>query len=177
MRWTGWILTAVAIGYVGVASGQPACPECGGQSAAWAALSGPAGCSPPGLSLSAWRGPSCCCTNQRPCCDNAWDGYCEHHARVQAFWTQVGVPKYRCCPPAMVRAQTGGYTVCSDCPAPTVQPTSSPATSTSAPSLRPAPSLAPIPVPSVAPTPSVAPVPASPKTETPKPSVAPIPVR
>ena len=177
MRWTGWILTAIVVGYVGVASGQPICTECGGRSLAWQALSGEACCSPPGLALSAWRGPSCCCTNQRPCCDNAWDGYCEHHARVQAFWTQVGVPKHRCSS-VMLRTQTRGYAVCSQCPAATaaVQPTPSPATATPAPSVRPTASPPPIPVPdssSVRPTPSAAPVPALPKDETPKAPVAP----
>jgi hypothetical protein len=184
MRWTGWILTAIVVGYVGVASGQPTCTECGGRSLAWQALSGEACCSPPGLALSAWRGPNCCCTNQRPCCDNAWDGYCEHHARVQAFLTQVGVPKYRCSP-VMLRAQTRGYTVCSECPAATaaVQPPPSPATTTPAPSVRPTSSPPPIPAPSnvapvpdsssVRPTPSVAPVLVSPRNEPPKSAVAP----
>ena len=49
MRWSGWILAAMVVGYAGVASGgQPGCVGCGGRSAAWLALSGEAGCSPPG---------------------------------------------------------------------------------------------------------------------------------
>jgi len=31
-----------------------------------------------------------CCEDRRPCCDNAWAGYCEHRAKVDAFWSRVG---------------------------------------------------------------------------------------
>ncbi len=157
MRWSGWILAAAVVGYAGVASGQPGCVGCGGRSAAWLALSGEAGCSPPGYSLSAWVGPRCCCANQQPCCDNAWDGYCEHHARVQAFWAQVGVPKCRCCPAAMPRMQMRVYTVCPECSPSANQPTASPS------AVQPTPSLAPIPAPSKeAPKSPLPPIPDSP---------------
>ena len=170
MRWSGWILAAMVVGYAGVASGQPGCVGCGGRSAAWLALSGEPGCSPPGLSLSAWAGPSCCCANQRPCCNNAWDGYCEHHARVQAFWTQVGVRKCRCCPPVMPRMQVRVFTVSPD-------KDDSPifvdhgfaavpakiGTVPSPPVVQPTPSLAPVPAPSnEAPKPPLRPTPDSP---------------
>ena len=172
MRWTGWFLAAIVVGYAGVAGGQPCCQECGGYSMGWGPLSGEACCSPPGLSLSAWR-PSCCCGNQRPCCDNAWDGYCVHHARVQAFWAQVGVPKVRCYPMAVQRAPARAYTVYSEGAPPTAQPTPSPAATTPAPSERP--SLAPVPEPSnAAPMPPAAPAPASPAAR-PAPADVPIP--
>lgn len=38
-----------------------------------------------------------CCETPRHCCDNAWAGYCEHRAKVDAFWSGVGVPKPRRC--------------------------------------------------------------------------------
>jgi hypothetical protein len=190
MRWTGWILVVIVVGSVGVAGGgQPCCPECGEYAAVWGPLSGEAGCSPPGLALSAWRGPSCCCANQQPCCDNAWDGYCQHHARAQAFWTQVGVPKTRCCPCYMPRTQ---MTVCGGCPQcspATVQPTPSPAADAPAPSVQRIPAMTPVPEPSDgAPTtplprgpalPSVQPAPAAkPRpdsaTGSPKPSATPV---
>jgi len=140
MRWTGWIL-AIVVGYTGQASGgQPGCVGCGGESAGWqasqGALSGEACCSPPGYSGHT-ANAGCCYVNSRPCCDNAWDGYCEHHARVQAFWSRVGVPKTRCYPSAMPRMPMRPY---SECSAPTVQRT---------------PAVAPVPAsPSVSPTPS-----------------------
>jgi hypothetical protein len=34
-----------------------------------------------------------CCENTHPCCNNAWAGYCEHRAKVQAFWAKVGTPR------------------------------------------------------------------------------------
>ena len=142
MRWTGWILAAIVGGYAGLASGgQPGCAGCGAGSAGWqayqGALGGEACYSPPGYSSGYMAHPGNCGANQRPCCNNAWDGYCEHHARVQAFWTQVGVPKTRCCPAVMPRMP---MTPCSECSAPTVQRT---------------PAVAPLPaLPSTPPTPS-----------------------
>ena len=83
MRWTGWVLaTAVIAGCAGQASGgQPGCVGCAGGAALgqpnYASLSGEACCSPNGYSgVSAI--PGCCCSQSQPCCNNAWDGYCEH---------------------------------------------------------------------------------------------------
>jgi len=153
MQWTGWVLAVMAMGYASVASGQGGCSGCSGYyrgTAAWAALSGPPGCSPPGLSLSAWNGPVCCCANQNPCCDNAWDGYCAHHARVQAFWTRVGTgaPAPRCCPGVPRRTLAEAYagrrcvSGCQQpCPcqqsAPTAVPTRAAPTATPAPAVEP----------------------------------------
>lgn len=87
MRWTGGVFAAMVlvVGTTGAApAGQPGCMNCNRTAAnsPWAAeaCAAPAGftCTPG------------CCEERRPCCDNAWDGYCEHHARVQAFWACVG---------------------------------------------------------------------------------------
>ena len=100
MRSTGWILAmAMVAGSIGSASGGQPCGGCIGgaapQQANHAFLGGEACCSPTGYAgYSAL--PGCCCENDQPCCNNAWDGYCEHHAKVQAFWAHVGTPKPRC---------------------------------------------------------------------------------
>lgn len=95
MRWIGWILAAAMIaGYaVPVSGGQPGCAGCGGRSTG--GLDGEACCSPPGYSTTV-QNCARCCVKPNSCCDNAWDGYCDHYARVQAFWAQVGVPKSYC---------------------------------------------------------------------------------
>ena len=189
MRWTGWILAAMTVGCAGMASGQPCCQECGAYSMGWGPLSGEACCSPPGFSLSAWRGPCCCCANQQPCCNNAWDGYCAHHARAQAFWAQVGVPKGRgSCACATPRMPAGGCVTCSGGSAPTSQPMTPPAVVAPAAGTPPATSLAPAagpskeaPMPSLGPnsgSPSARPVPPPPPIpdsshQTPKPSAMP----
>jgi hypothetical protein len=106
MRWTGWIMAAAMVaGCAGQASGgQPGCVGCVGGSALWqpnlASLSGEACCSPNGYSgVSAI--PGHCCVPSQPCCANAWDGYCEHKARVQAWVNRIGTPSprwYPCAP-------------------------------------------------------------------------------
>ena len=112
MRWTGWILAAIAVGCASVASGgQPCCQGCGGCGVrCWGPLSGEACCSPPGLSLSAWGGPSCCCGNQCPCCDNAWDGYCH----IMPGFRRVG-PRSGCRKPSLLPvryARSAGEGLC-----------------------------------------------------------------
>jgi hypothetical protein len=173
MRWTGWILAAIAVVHTGLASGgQPGCAGCGGGSAGWqgyqGALSGEACYSPPGYSTGYAAHPGNCGENQRPCCNNAWDGYCAHHARVQAFWTQVGVPKTRCCPAAVRRMP---MRPCAESSAPAVQQTPAVAPVPASPSApQPTPAAAPLPPPpSPPPTPPPAPVP-PPPGEPPTPS-------
>jgi hypothetical protein len=125
MRWTDWILTAAMVAVcVGQANGQSGCRGCGGGTAAWQSnsmyLAGEACLSPPGYAGGiAMSG--CYCGPSQPCCDNAWAGYCCHHAKVQAFLTRIGVPKVRCYPgsPKAVMPAAG----CVECPDPTEQPT------------------------------------------------------
>jgi hypothetical protein len=157
MRATGWILaTALIAGLVATANGgQSGCAGCIGAGGPWpvnvAALSGEACCSPNGYAGHSAL-PGCCCTNHRPCCDNAWDGYCEHHARVQAFWTRVGTgaPVPRCCPGVPRRTLAEAYAgrrCVSDCQqpcpcqqsAPTAVPTRAAPTATPAPAVEPTP--------------------------------------
>ena len=91
MRMTSRILTAAfVVGIIGVASlVQAGCTGCSG-SADYGnpALGAEPCCSPPGYCMA----PGCC-EVYKPCCDNAWAGYCEHKAKVQAFWARVGVKK------------------------------------------------------------------------------------
>lgn len=97
MRWMCWIAAMMLLGvFSGMAQGAGA--DCGCRGAApmglpsYAALCGGACCSPTGFALS----PGCC-EYAKPCCENAWAGYCEHRAKVDAFWSRVGVPKgHRC---------------------------------------------------------------------------------
>ena len=92
MRWTISASVTLLVGLASSASaGQPACANCNsGPTAAWVARGfGAEACaSPCGYSLQ----PGCC-EDTRHCCDNAWDGYCEHRARVDAFWARVGTPE------------------------------------------------------------------------------------
>jgi hypothetical protein len=192
MRSTEWILAAVVVGCTSVAAvGQPCGYQCGGCWAGWGPLSGEPCCSPPAYSVSAWRGPCCCWANPQPCCNNAWDGYCTHHARAQAFWAQVGVPKTRCCYPCVTPRMQGGVSeACPEGSAPIAQSTPSPAAvapAGPAPNAQPAPSHTPIPdssnaapshpappatnPPSARPARPAAPVPDS-SREAPKPAVA-----
>ena len=87
MRWTGWIFVVAVIGLAGSAAGyQPGCVGCshGTTAGPWSAE---ACASPAGYALA----PGCCEPHRR-CCDNAWAGYCDHRARVEAFWSRVGTP-------------------------------------------------------------------------------------
>lgn len=127
MRLTQWILTAaIAAICVGQANGQSGCPGCGGGSAAGQpdlmSLSGEACCSPPGYA-GGLTGPGCCCGPSRPCCGNAWAGYCCHHAKVQAFLSRVGVPKVRAYPGAPKETMPVAPCPCVEHSIPTAQPT------------------------------------------------------
>lgn len=97
MRWMYWVsMTVLICGLVDSALGFQ--PGCGCQNSAavgqpsYAALSGEACCSPAGYALT----PGCC-EYSRPCCNNAWAGYCAHRAKVDAFWSRVGVPRSARC--------------------------------------------------------------------------------
>ena len=90
MRWTSWILAAMVVGLAGPAGGnQPGCTDCSRgprvKPSVMRALDAEACCWTPGCSLA----PDCS-DNARHCCDNAWAGYCEHRAKVEAFWARVG---------------------------------------------------------------------------------------
>ncbi len=88
MRLMAFVLAAAMIaGSWATAIGGEGCLACG-KSVGSMALCGPACSSPNGYTLS----PGCC-ENTQPCCNNSWDGYCEHHAKVQAFWARVGTPR------------------------------------------------------------------------------------
>jgi hypothetical protein len=179
MRSTGWILAAIILGCAGWANGdQFGCAGCGGQPAGWqayqAALSGEACASPPGFSLGA-GGTPCCWTNQSPCCDNAWDGYCEHRARVQAYWYQVGTPRPGCYPVLRSMPRVVQTRVYYGCPPATVQRLPAPTPVTASPNVPSTPSLSPVPdSPKLQPTPST--TPALPSVQpTPEPPVSPTP--
>jgi hypothetical protein len=155
MRWTGLIL-AIVVGWAGSASGgqhgnwgYAGCQGC--RQAYPAELAGEACCSPPGYS-GPMKNAACCCGNPCPGCNNAWDGYCEHHAKVQAWVAGVGVPKVRCYPAYSGTVSRMPTTSCSDCSAPPVQQKPP----TQAPPVRQTPAVAPLPPPSA----TVAPVPA-----------------
>jgi hypothetical protein len=137
MRWTGSVLAAVVIGVAGPAAGyQPGCAGCnGGMSAgSWAQRGQDAeACASPGGHCFA---PGCC-EDTRHCCDNAWAGYCDHRAKVDAFWSHVGVPgscaRSRPCRQAIVAPDSP----CEPVSTPAIQPT--PAVPTRAPAAMPAP--------------------------------------
>ena len=106
MRGTGWVFAVAVIGLAGTAAGyQPGCAGCNGGIAtgplAQRGLDAEVCASPAGYTLA----PGCC-EDRRRCCDNAWAGYCEHRAKVEAFWAGVGVPgscgRGRICRPASV---------------------------------------------------------------------------
>ena len=93
MRWTIGVFTLAVIGLAATAVGdQPGCAGCNG------------GMTAGSWSLRGWDAEACaspggytlipgCCEDHRRCCDNAWAGYCDHRAKVEAFWTRVGTPK------------------------------------------------------------------------------------
>ena len=92
MRWTIWMFAATVIATASTAVGhQPGCTICGGgmPGGVWMqrGLDAEACASPAGYCLV----PGCC-EDTRHCCDNAWAGYCDHRAKVEAFWSRVGVP-------------------------------------------------------------------------------------
>ena len=85
MRWTGWVLAAVVIGLAGWAfGGQPGCVNCNG-----GLTGGPDAqpCASPGGRLV----PGCGEDNPHAS-ENVWAGYCDHRARVDAWWARLGTP-------------------------------------------------------------------------------------
>lgn len=120
MQWTGWICGVVVIGLAGSAAGyQPGCMGCN-RGTTTGPLYAEACASPPGYALM----PGCC-EEHRRCCDNAWAGYCDHRARVEAYWYRVGTPaahaRSRPCRKAPMTPCTTGQP-CS-APDPIMQPT------------------------------------------------------
>ncbi len=92
MRWMDWVSAAVFFSSLSAAA-LAGPPDCGCRSAAimnrpgYAALCGEACSCPSGYALV----PGCC-EDCKPCCDNAWAGYCQHRTKVDACWSRVGVP-------------------------------------------------------------------------------------
>jgi hypothetical protein len=116
MRSTGRILVIVVLGLAGSAvAGEPGCASCNkGTVGPWDAEACAAPC---GFTLA----PGCC-EERRHCCDNAWDGYCEHRAKVDACWARLGTSAaYARCRPCR-QTTTMPCTACESCEAPTVQP-------------------------------------------------------
>jgi hypothetical protein len=146
MRRTGWILaTAMIAGCVGQAGGgQPGYVGSGEGSTLgqpnYASLSGEACCSPNGYAGSSPIHSSCCC-NSNPCCNNAWDGYCEHKARVQAWVSRIGAKPQWC--PCVPRRASSIVPPCVEYSAPTAQPTPAVAPVKRLPTVRPMPAVGP----------------------------------
>lgn len=99
MRWMHWVSAALFLSTVVWSQSVWAInPGCGCRTLSgdgpinYAALSGGACCSPTGFAMA----PGCC-EYYKPCCDNAWAGYCEHRQKVDAFWSRVGTPHPRVC--------------------------------------------------------------------------------
>lgn len=91
MRKTTFIVSVsgVMIAFCLAVAAQAGDCGCGGATPKnYKALCGPPCFSPPGCGSGNLK-PGCC-ECQPTACDNAWDGYCEHKAKVQAFFTQVG---------------------------------------------------------------------------------------
>jgi hypothetical protein len=153
------IAFALAAAFVGVAASGANAQGCGCTNQANnAALSGPPCSAPNGYTLA----PGCC-FEYRPCCDNAWAGYCEQHAKMQAFWAGVGTPRpwtplFAPNPPKAVR-----------CGRPCVQPCSQPAPAPAAAApVQPKAESHPIPAPTPAPLPPSIKTPEVPKEPAPK---------
>ena len=92
MRWTGWVLLVGVIGLTGPVAGyEPGCATCNGGPAAATRIR-PGFDADPGMGPAGYCLAPGCCEEHHHCCDNAWAGYCEHRARVDAFWAHVGTP-------------------------------------------------------------------------------------
>jgi hypothetical protein len=142
MRWTGLVLAVLVIGLAeAAAGGQPGCANCngGGATGLWAQS---------WLYADAGAGPACyclvpgCCEETRHCCDNAWAGYCEHRARVDAWWARVGTPDACTHSRPCRKAPMGRCSTCAPCSGATMQPT--PATGSPTPAAAPVPPPVPI---------------------------------
>ncbi len=86
MRWSGLLACCVAMFALAgfTATSQAACLGCG-QGTVVSPWESEACASPAGYTLA----PGCCPEHRR-CCDNAWAGYCEHRAKVEACWARAG---------------------------------------------------------------------------------------
>jgi hypothetical protein len=88
MRHAVWVISVAVLATSGYAfGGEPGCLGCSKSiqyQGVWAAEACGA---PAGYTMV----PGCG-EEHRPCCDNAWAGYCEHRAKVDAFWSRVGQP-------------------------------------------------------------------------------------
>ncbi len=119
MRTTRWVIVAAVLGLASPAAGHPSgCAQCNrgqaaGPTASWA-LDAEACATPPGYTLV----PGCC-EYSRHCCDNAWAGYCEHRAKMDAFWARVGTQKSHSRPTACRQAPT---VPCAENPAKAAEP-------------------------------------------------------
>jgi hypothetical protein len=92
--------TAGGLILIGIALAAQADCGCGGMSnRSYNSLSGPPCFSPPGCTSA--QG---CCECPPSACDNAWEGYCQHKAKWQAFFTKVGTP-----PPSYYYGHRGNY--------------------------------------------------------------------
>ena len=91
MRWTCCLFVLLAAGTLSspAAGSQPGCSTCAGGTGSHTYSEQACG-APAGFSLT----PGCC-RCQPTCCDNAWDGYCEHKARWQGFWSMVGTGAFK----------------------------------------------------------------------------------
>jgi hypothetical protein len=122
MRWTNGLMVLIVVGLANSAFGlQPGCAGCA-KSNPWYAE---ACAAPAGYALA----PGCC-EEHRQCCDNAWDGYCEHRARVEACWARAGTKaSYYGCQPWRFPWPTSCVSSdsCTSCTTPVVQPSPTPA--------------------------------------------------
>ncbi len=132
MQWTSRILIVGILCAASSATGyQPGCANCnaGLSKPSWNyhGMDAEACASPCGYSLA----PGCC-EDTRHCCDNAWAGYCEHRARVDAFWYRVGAPgwcgrgKNSCQAPMMPCQSCAAATMDATHPTPAAAPTAPP---------------------------------------------------
>jgi hypothetical protein len=125
MRWTNGLVVLIVVGLANSAFGlQSDCAGCGGcaKSNPWYAE---ACAAPAGYTLA----PGCC-EEHRRCCDNAWDGYCDHRARVEACWARVGANTCYCGPQAWRFRwpfSSVSSDACTSCTTPVDQPSPTPA--------------------------------------------------
>jgi hypothetical protein len=157
MRWTICTFAITFFGWAGSLLGGTNCVGCKGPTnSVWECEP----CAtPPGFALE----PGCC-EEHRHCCDNAWAGYCDHRAKVDACWSQVGNASW-----GIRLRPCRGTNVCYSCPEKTnscVDKTNSHQDRPMPSQGRSAPTLAPVPTePPIAPAPPTlnAPMPPAPK--------------
>jgi len=91
MRCTCCLFVLLAAGMLSspAAGSQPGCSMCAGGTGSHSYYEQACG-APGGFSFT----PGCC-RCKPTCCDNAWDGYCEHKARWQGFWYMMGTGAFK----------------------------------------------------------------------------------